>query len=263
MYRKSSSIKLLNANNEIAITAAYFPPNCPITIEQYKHFFQSQGNRFIVGGDFNAKHTHFGSRTTTTKGRRLLQVINEQVLIVKSTNKPTYWPSNPNKNPDMVDFFICHGFDPNHFAVIDCYDLSTDHSPVLGAVQLQFTKNHTKTKYTTNWVKFNDILKEENLFLPNLKSSIEIDNAVTGFTSIILDAYKRSSFKQAVVSTLKPHDIITNKLLAKKRQLRRPSGTSLRAESTWGAPSRPFSRRNITYTKIEMEKGIQTSEELG
>jgi hypothetical protein len=48
------------------------------TILQYKTLFDKMNSHFIIGGDFNAKHTHWSSRLIAIKGRRytiLLQTL--------------------------------------------------------------------------------------------------------------------------------------------------------------------------------------------
>jgi hypothetical protein len=48
-----------------------------------------------------------------------------------SMGEPTYWPSDRNKLPDVVVFYVTKGI-PQDFAVAkSCFDLSSDHSPVL------------------------------------------------------------------------------------------------------------------------------------
>jgi hypothetical protein len=55
----------------LTISAAYLPPRHNIKQEHLTAFFTSLGRRFIVGGDFNAKHTVWGSRLTTSRGREV------------------------------------------------------------------------------------------------------------------------------------------------------------------------------------------------
>jgi hypothetical protein len=53
--------------------------------------------RFIIGSDFNAKHTHWGSRLITAKGRELYKAVTDTGCEIVSTGKPTYWPTDPKK----------------------------------------------------------------------------------------------------------------------------------------------------------------------
>jgi len=74
---------------EITISAIYCPPKHNNKYEDYDHFFKTLGNRFLVGGDFNAKHTFWGSRLTNTKGRELLNVLQYNIKYI-FTRQPTY-----------------------------------------------------------------------------------------------------------------------------------------------------------------------------
>ena len=53
----------------------YSPPRHKLEAEDYEHFLHHLGNKFIVRGDWNAKHTNWGSRLIIPKGRNLLQSI--------------------------------------------------------------------------------------------------------------------------------------------------------------------------------------------
>ncbi|VVC24256.1 Hypothetical protein CINCED_3A017021 [Cinara cedri] len=64
-------------------------------------FFQKLGDRFIVGGDYNAKYSHWGSRLITPKEHALLKAANTINAEIISTRKP----NDPNKIPDLLDFF--------------------------------------------------------------------------------------------------------------------------------------------------------------
>jgi hypothetical protein len=48
-----------------------------------------------------------------------------------STRQPTYWPSDPNKIPDLVNFCVTKGIDTKKFIVESCRDLTSDHTPIL------------------------------------------------------------------------------------------------------------------------------------
>jgi hypothetical protein len=85
------------------------------------------GHLFIAGGDYNAKHTDWGSRLITPRGREVLKTIERNNLKHLSTGEPTYWPSDRNKLPELVDFCVTKGI-PQDFAVTkSCFDLSSDH----------------------------------------------------------------------------------------------------------------------------------------
>jgi len=78
----------------LTIAAIYCPPKHIIKAEQFRHFYTSLGHRFLAGGDYNAKHTHWGSRLVTPRGRELLKATQEENLMYVSTGEPTYWSSD-------------------------------------------------------------------------------------------------------------------------------------------------------------------------
>jgi hypothetical protein len=69
--------------------------------ENYQEFFATLGERFILGGDYNVKNTQWGSRLATTKGRELMKAINSINGNIHTTGRPTYWPTDRNKIPDV------------------------------------------------------------------------------------------------------------------------------------------------------------------
>jgi hypothetical protein len=101
-----TGVDIKTKNYNIAVVSLYSPPKHNIKAEKYVDLFKNMGNLFIIGGDFSAKHAHWGSRLITTKGRELLKAINEYECEAISTGKPTYWPTDLGKIPDLIDFYI-------------------------------------------------------------------------------------------------------------------------------------------------------------
>lgn len=46
-----------------------------------------------------------------------------------SGGNPTYWPTDTNKTPDLIDLFVVKGLSRNYIHVEDTEELSSDHSP--------------------------------------------------------------------------------------------------------------------------------------
>ena len=57
------------------------------------------------------KKAFWGSRLTATKGRELHKFMKNNNLKHLSTRQPTYWPSDPNKIPALIDFCVTKGID--------------------------------------------------------------------------------------------------------------------------------------------------------
>jgi hypothetical protein len=106
----------------LTILAIYLPPKYTVKQEQLEDFCITLGRRLIAGGDYNAKHTYWGSRLITSIGREVLKTMERKNLKHLSTGEPTYWPSERNKLPDLVNFCVTKDI-PQNFAVAkSCFD---------------------------------------------------------------------------------------------------------------------------------------------
>jgi hypothetical protein len=45
-----------------------------------------------------------------------------------------YWPTNSNKTPDLLNFYVINGISSEYMEVEPSYDLSSDQSPVIVTV---------------------------------------------------------------------------------------------------------------------------------
>ena len=128
---QATSVCLQTKSFEITLSAIYCPPRHSIKKDQYLSFLKKQGRRFIIGGDFNAKHTQWGSRLITTKGKELLGALRQLNCEALSTGKPTYWPTDTNKIPDLIDFFIVKNISNSYLQIEEGWDMDSDHSPII------------------------------------------------------------------------------------------------------------------------------------
>lgn len=183
-----SAVTIKTNRYPLTIAGIYCPPRHAIKKEEYYDLFACLGNRFIIGGDLNAKNTHWGSRLTTTKGRELLKAVNEYGATTLSTGKPTYWPTDPNKIPDLIDFFIIKSISSNYLKIDECEDLFTDHSAIILTLSeniIQKENNHALVNKYTDWINFKHILEEKiNLNIP-LKTEEALEKEVEKFNKDI------------------------------------------------------------------------------
>jgi hypothetical protein len=111
------------------------------------HFLLQLGTHYPVAGDWNANDTACGSRLTAVKGRNLLQVIQQNNLNYLSTGEPTYWPTDANKIPDLLDLVITNGISDLHSTTESNLDLGSDHSAVTITISAN-AANHPTQKYS-------------------------------------------------------------------------------------------------------------------
>jgi len=141
-----------------------------------------------VGGDFNAKNTHWGSRLTTTKGRELLKAIKETRCEAMSTGKPTYLLTDPSKIPDLINFFIIKNIPVQYLQIEESHDLNSDHSPILLTLSesiIQKENNPVLVNRHTDWKSFRQSLEDKiNLIVP-LRNEEQLDREVEKFLADI------------------------------------------------------------------------------
>lgn len=227
---QATSVRVDDLVAPICITALYCPPRHSVTQGMFQHFFSSLGNRFIAGGDFNAKHTEWASRIITPKGRELLKAIENLGLKHMSSGEPTYWPSDPNKTPDLIDFFVFKGIDKGRCKIESINDLSSDHSPVLLSMHSNLVKSVKPAVLCnggTNWMYFREDL--ENSLSPeiSLKSKLEIEEAVLNLTQKIQAAAWKAtpvSEESSEINEYVPKNVKL-KILEKRRLRKRYQST--------------------------------------
>lgn len=197
-HLQATSIEVEDWDGPITICSIYSPPRHSITDQAYQTFFNTLGNRFVAGGDFNAKHTNWGSRLINQKGRALFKTMCAKNYQHISTGEPTYWPTDREKIPDLLDFCVIKNISCKNIEASSCEDLSSDHSPVI--ITLSSTvlaKESTPTLSTryTDWECFKQILSEKiNCQLP-LKNESDLNSAAEHLTCTIQNAAWQSTPK--------------------------------------------------------------------
>ena len=119
-------------------------PRHAISTDDYTTFFRSLGSRFLIGGDWKAKHTAWGARLTSPKGRNLLNAICSYNCHHFNTGGSTYWPTDLTKLPDLLDFLVARGIPANYIQVEPVFELASDHTPVIVTIGASAT-NKTAT----------------------------------------------------------------------------------------------------------------------
>jgi len=207
------------------VAAIYCPPRHNISTDEYEDFLRTLGNRFIVGGDWNAKHTQWGSRLTTTKGCNLWRAVSDSNYDYISNGAPTYWPTDPRKLPDLLDFFVSHGLPRTNRQIHSNYDLSSDHTPVIVSLRTAAIDKTLPPKLTTrntDWNTFQHYLEENTNLNTRLKSPTDLDQAAHYFTTLVQKAAWSSTAAQEQRAPFIPNTPLhIRQLVAAKRRVRR------------------------------------------
>ncbi|KAJ8737403.1 hypothetical protein PYW07_000674 [Mythimna separata] len=228
-HLQGTTVRVEDPSGPFNISAVYCPPRHNINEDMFSEYFETLGNTFIAGGDWNAKHNNWGSRITLTRGRELKKSMDAKRMSSLSTGEPTYWPTDRNKLPDLVDFFVtknvCHKFTQ----IESCLDGSSDHTPIilrLCKTAIHYEPNDVLYNYKTDWDNFREYVEDKiDLNLP-LKSPEDVDNACLYITNLIQVAAWNSTpeLKRLANSSLTPIEV--RRKIAEKRRLRRIWQTS-------------------------------------
>ena len=170
---QATAVEIRTDQYSFTIAGLYSPPRHSIKKEQYLEYLNLMGTRFIIGGDFNAKHIHWGSRLTTTKGRELLKAILEVHAKPISTGKPTYWPTDRTKIPDLIDFFLIKNITYNYISIEESRSINSDHSPIiliLGKKIKHKERYLSLTNNKTDWKGFKQEIESKIVLNAPLKT---------------------------------------------------------------------------------------------
>ncbi|GFT83445.1 putative RNA-directed DNA polymerase from transposon X-element [Nephila pilipes] len=142
-------------------------------------------------------------------------------LITTTTTTTTRYPTNENHYATTIDFGISKGLTNSTVTVKN--ELSSDHDPLLFQINLQnFIPPQNNYHKFTNWLKFQNIVKEIIPGNPIINSKEEIEIHVKNFTETIRAAIDQSSVGKLITHspTLLPEpirNIIRNKNRLRKR----------------------------------------------
>jgi hypothetical protein len=118
---------------------------------EYRTLFIKMNSSFIIGGNNNAKHTHWSSRLTTTKCRGLYSYkAAADTGCEVSTVKPTYWPTDSERTADLIDFFVVKNISTNYIKIEEGFDLNSDHLQIYITISDKIITKDQKRVSLTN-----------------------------------------------------------------------------------------------------------------
>lgn len=220
-----SIVQLSSLKQKINIGVMYCSPTCSIKKDTFKSLLLELGDRFILGGDFNAKHLDWGSRVTLTRGRELRQALRELGCNFHSSGNPTYWPTDRNKIPDLVDFFITKRVSTHFISIEDSQDFCSDHSAVILNLSEKIVMKPTKqvlTNKTTDWVSFKLELESKIDLSTSFNTTEELELASENFMKLIQNsAWNNTRMSTSTKICINYPEHILKKVKEKRRARKR------------------------------------------
>jgi len=135
----------------------------------------------------------WGSRLTTTKGRELSRVLHENNYSYLSTGTPTYWPTDAQKIPDLLDLFITNGISTSYVEIQASLDLTSDHSPIIVTINTTTPVRQIPPRLhnsQTNWESYRALVRATTNPAVKLKEQGDVKIAIDNFTCILRHATK-------------------------------------------------------------------------
>lgn len=254
-YLQATSVRTEDRSGPLNLSAIYCPPKHKVSDATFSSFFESLGPRFLVGGDWNAKHEYFGSRITSTRGRNLKKCIDANHLRVFSTGEPTHWPTDSKKLPDLIDFFISKNISDMYTCIESSLDGSSDHTLVILTLSSTITlRDPPESLYNrkTDWQGFKEYLESNIVLSVPLKSADDVDNACLYITNLIQVAAWTNTpeLKAPELAPTIPMEIRLK--LEEKRRLRR----------IWHLSHSSVDKKNLNYATKELKELIHDSVNL-
>ena len=149
--------------------------------------------------------------------------ININRLNYLTTYEPTYLPTNTNKIPDLLDFFITKNISPEYVLINSSAELPSDHSPVIATISSTIIENPPNGfihNQCTNCQLFREVFNYSTSALISLKTNEDIETATEYLNTSIINAIPSFTLTKSSINKHEhPHHIL--KKIAEKRRLRK------------------------------------------
>jgi hypothetical protein len=104
-----------------------------------------------------------GSRLKNRKSGELYQAIQEKQLEILFTGESTYWPTDINKSPDLLDFFIFQGLSHDSLDIRPNLECASNYTPIIATISIHIITHPKPPKLhnsQTNWEAFRTQIEE-------------------------------------------------------------------------------------------------------
>lgn len=184
------SIEVTLNHRKIIITSAYSP--------QYSSYFAddlckltSGKNVFFILGDLNAKHPFWNCNTPNTAGNVLYNLLHTNNFFLYNTNAPTFYPHQAGRSHSTLDVLLSNSSFYVNSHVLE-YEVPSDHRPIVFQINSSSIDVVDTEQYNfklTNWNLFRNYIEGKiGYILCNYNSTADLDQDITNFTNLILEA---------------------------------------------------------------------------
>lgn len=178
---------------------------------------------------------------------------------VISTGEPTYWPTDPNKLPDLIDFRFTKGISSHYIKCESCLELSSDHFPALITLSRLIAATEKPLRLQnrkTNWTCFREIVRttlDLNISLTDLKTEDNITEAVEQFNNCPKRGMEINTSHPGLCPTVSDCSPTIGEKIAGKRKLRKQ----------WQQNRCPVTKRRFNHATREFKILLQNARNYG
>lgn len=174
---------------DLFLFSFYNPPQYHLNLQVLELAF-NMGDKVIIAGDFNSKHTLWNCANANANGSRLLDLqIDCPFDICFPTNNNTYCPSQADRLPATLDLTLCKNVN-----ILDSHalaELSSDHLPISYSIELT-PELSAEVKMPdfgkANWRLFREIINDAIHLNGMPTDTADIDREVEQLTQTIIEA---------------------------------------------------------------------------
>lgn len=154
------AIQIVIDNKKINLVSIYSSPKHKTSALMWSNIFLQFSGLILIGGDFNAHHTTWGSEINNFEGRQILETVTDINLTILNDGSPTLLP-RPLIRKSAIDLTLCSPtFAPNlNWSVIN-NTMGSIHFPILVTLNSSVNQQYTvfpNTKWNiknADWSKY-------------------------------------------------------------------------------------------------------------
>ena len=246
---QTTTVTIQTSSNYFQLSAVYVPPRHKITTQMWEEYFQDLGDKYIATGDYNSKFTLWRPRITTPRSRTPEKYIRNNNLNILSTSRPTYWPSDLSKIPDLLDFAVTKGLNTNKLKITPSLELSSGHTPIIITYRNKpiLYSNPETLCNKIKWQTFKEIIESKIICNIPLKTPEHTEQAVTTLTETIQEATWTTTISEP---TNRQTKIIPQDILEKIREKRK-------AKAKWQKHRTRENRKHLNKLAKEIKNKIK------
>ena len=193
-YIQATTATVQTSSNYFQLSAVYVPPRHKITSQIWEEYFQHLGDKYIAER-LQLKAHAMGIKNYYTS-KTLEKYIKNNNLNILTTGRPTYWPTDLNKKPDLLDFAVTRGLNTNKLKMTPNLELSSDHTPIIIEYRnkpILCSNPEILCNKTTKRQTFKEIIESKIICNIPLKTPEHIEQAVATLTGTIQEATRTTT----------------------------------------------------------------------